>query len=215
MFIPSVHFHFLWLMYSWYSFFLCDDLFKNAWDPRAFIGAQPDSLCSQTCMVLDKHFGFCKANLEMSRIGWTAWQVVSTLLRIVLCCPQLAPITSWLSPDYRSSRQPACLRASVFIHVNHNSLPWLASPGCEQKGFQDDLMASTCKTKGHSFLSFHICSSYFPWSTSQMPPKEMKAEPKLQEFGQEHKADWSAVRPMWFRKLYYLCEHFWQCKVKE
>lgn len=43
-----------------FSFLPCEVGFKNAWNPRAFIGIQPDSLCSQTCMVSDKSFGFLR-----------------------------------------------------------------------------------------------------------------------------------------------------------
>lgn len=53
-----------------------------------------------------------------------------------------------------------------------------------------DLVSSTCKIKGHSLVSFHICSSYFPWTISQLPPKEMKAKPLIQVFGHQHQDAW-------------------------
>lgn len=51
-----------------------------------------------------------------------------------------------------------------------------------------DLVSSACQTKGHSLVYFHICSSYFPWTISQLPPKEMRAKPLLQVFGHQHRA---------------------------
>lgn len=60
MFVPSVHFHFLRLMYSWYSLSFPVMFSSKMFEIPGHVLVQPDSLCSQTCVEFDKSFGFLR-----------------------------------------------------------------------------------------------------------------------------------------------------------